>query len=69
MIEARYTVPDMSCAHCKSAIEDTLRGVSGVETAVADPGSKVVVVAYDEGRADEARVRAAIENAGYTVTA
>lgn len=67
MIEAKYTVPDMSCAHCKSAIEDELRGISGVEKAAADPDSKIVEVAYDEDQVDEARVKAAIEDAGYTV--
>jgi copper chaperone len=59
----------MSCAHCKSAIEDALQNVSGVEKVEADPDSKVVEVAYDEDRVEEKKIQAAIEDAGYTVAA
>ncbi|MGB3632992.1 MAG: cation transporter [Rubrobacteraceae bacterium] len=69
MIEAKYTVPDMSCAHCESVIEDSLNEVSGVEKALADPDSKVVEVKYNEDRVGENEVKAAIEDAGYTVAA
>lgn len=69
MIEAKYEVPDMSCAHCKSAIEDSLNEVSGVEKASADPDSKVVEVAYDEDQVGEDKIKAAIEDAGYTIAA
>lgn len=67
MIEAKYEVPDMSCTHCKDSIEDSLNGVSGVEEATADPDSKVVNVAYDEDQVGEDEIKAAIEDAGYTV--
>lgn len=69
MIEAKYDVPDMSCAHCKEAIEDSLNEISGIEKANADPDSKVVQVEYDEDQVGEDRIKAAIEDAGYTVTA
>ncbi len=69
MIEAKYEVPDMSCAHCKSAIEDSLNEISGVEEASADPDSKVVEVAYDEDQVGEDKIKAAIEDAGYTIAA
>lgn len=67
MIETRYTVPDMSCAHCKSAIEDSLNEVSGVEKAVADPDAKIVEVAYREDLVSDVQIKAAIEEAGYNV--
>jgi copper ion binding protein len=69
MTEAKYNVPDMSCAHCKAAIEDSLNELSGVEKATADPDSGIVEVEYDENQVDEGRVKGAIEDAGYTVTA
>ena len=69
MIEAKYTVPDMSCAHCKSTIEDSLNEVSGVENAIADPDSGLVEVEYDEDQVGEDTVKAAIEDAGYTIAA
>lgn len=69
MIEVKYTVPDMSCAHCKSAIEDSLNDLPGVEKATADPDSKVVEVGYDEHRVGEEEIKVAIEDAGYTIAA
>ena len=69
MTEAKYTVPDMSCAHCKSAIEDSLNELSGVEKANADPDSGLVEIEYDENQVSEDKVKVAIEDAGYTVAA
>jgi copper chaperone CopZ len=59
-----YTVPGMSCAHCKAAIEEEVAAVAGVVAVVADPATKLVVV---EGEADDAAIRAAIDEAGYDV--
>jgi copper ion binding protein len=69
MTEAKYTVPDMSCAHCKAAVEDSLNELSGVEKATADPASGIVEVAYSEDRVGEDEIKGAIEDAGYTVAA
>jgi copper ion binding protein len=69
MTEAKYTVPDMSCAHCKAAVEDSLNELSGVEKATADPDSGIVEVAYSEDRVGEEEIKGAIEDAGYTVAA
>ncbi|TCJ20039.1 copper chaperone [Rubrobacter taiwanensis] len=69
MKRIRLTVPDMSCAHCKAAIEESLGRLPGVERAGADPDTKQVEVAFDEGRANEEQIRLAIENAGYSVAA
>lgn len=69
MIETVYTVPDMSCGHCKAAIEDSLNDLSGVEKADAEPDAGTVEVVYDEIRVDGGRIKGAIENAGYTVAA
>ncbi len=69
MTEVRYNVPDMSCAHCKAAIEDSLNELSGIEKATADPDSKVVEVVYSEDRVGEDEIKGAIEDAGYTVAA
>jgi copper chaperone len=67
-MEKRITlrVPDMSCGHCKAAIEGEL-GKLPVAEASANLETKVVEVVYDEDRVDERQIRAAIEEAGYTV--
>jgi len=58
-----YTVPDMSCAHCEASVSKELSAVSGVESVDVDLASKLVTV--DGAGLDDARLRAAIEAAGY----
>ena len=62
-VEITYTVGGMSCGHCKSAVEEEVGRVPGVEFVKADLESKLVVVRGD-GLEDEA-LRAAIDEAGY----
>jgi copper chaperone len=60
-------VPDMSCGHCKAAVEGELYRLSGVEKASADVEKGVVEVSYDEDRVTPGQLEGAIEEAGYTV--
>jgi copper chaperone CopZ len=64
MTTLTYSVPGISCGHCKNAIEAEVREVSGVESAIVDIDARVVVV---EGSAAEDDVRAAVVEAGYEV--
>ena len=63
MSEITYTVPDMSCGHCKQAVSGELSGVAGVETIDIDLDTKLVTVRGHD--LDDAALRAAIEEAGY----
>ncbi len=63
MTKITYTVPDMSCGHCKQAVSTQLPGVVGVESVDVDLETKRVVV-RGEGL-DAQALRAAIEDAGY----
>ena len=67
MTDITFRVPDMSCAHCKAAVEEELTGLSGVAWANADVENGVVEASYDEGRVTPRRLIEAIEEAGYTV--
>jgi copper ion binding protein len=67
MTDATFRVPDMSCAHCKAAVEGELNKLSGVESSSADVEKGVVEVSYDEGQVTTERLQAAIKEAGYTV--
>lgn len=57
-------VGGMSCGGCETAVVDALRDVDGVERAEADHETGRVTI---EGEADDADVRAAVEEAGYTL--
>lgn len=63
MTETTFTVPDMSCGHCKDAVSSELLEISGVEAVDVDLETKLVLV-RGEGL-DDARLRAAIGQAGY----
>ena len=66
MTELRYTVSDMTCAHCERAVSSELSQVAGVEGVDVDLETKLVTV---RGRdLDDAALRAAIEEAGYEAT-
>lgn len=67
MTDVTFRVPDMSCAHCKAAVEGSLNGLTGVESASADVEKGVVEVSYDEGRVTTEELEGAIEDAGYSV--
>ena len=58
-----YTVPGMTCDHCKHAVSSELSGVTGVAGVEVDLDTKLVTVT-GEGLVDRA-LRAAIEEAGY----
>ena len=64
MTTRTYSVPGISCGHCKNAIEGELVPLDGVESAVVDIEAKTVTVM---GEITEIEVRAAVGEAGYEV--
>ncbi|MEI7623878.1 MAG: cation transporter [Actinomycetes bacterium] len=64
MTTRTYSVPGISCGHCKSAIEGELTPLDGVESAVVDIDAKTVTVI---GNITEDAVRGAVDEAGYEV--
>jgi copper chaperone len=61
-----YQVPDISCDHCKNAIEGEVGTLDGVDTVEVDVEARRVTV---DGAATDEAIRAAIEEAGYEVAA
>jgi copper chaperone len=62
-----FTVPDMSCGHCATAVRVEIEKVPGVERVDVELATKVVVVT---GTAvDPSAVRAAVDEAGYEAVA
>ena len=58
-----YSVPGMHCGHCERAVREEVGAVDGVTAVEVDLETKVVVV---RGAAlDDAKLRAAIGEAGY----
>lgn len=65
--EIVYSVPGVSCGHCRSAIEDEVGRVEGVTAVEVDLDAKRVAVRGERLESDA--VKAAIEEAGYEVAA
>ena len=59
-----FTVPSISCDHCKEAIETRLGDTDGVQSARVDVAAKTVTVV---GPADDDTVVEGIRAAGYEV--
>jgi copper chaperone len=58
-----YSVPGISCGHCKAAIEGEVTKISGVTGIDVDIDAKTVVVTGG----DDSAIRDAIDEAGYDV--
>ena len=59
-----YTVVGMTCAHCVRAVTEEITAIDGVTDVAVDLPSGAVTVTSD-GPLDDARVRAAVDEAGY----
>ena len=58
-----YSVPGMSCEHCRTAITNEVGAVTGVAAVDVDLEAKLVRISGDD--LDDAALVAAIDEAGY----
>jgi copper ion binding protein len=66
MSTASYTVVGMTCGHCVNAVTEEVAAVPGVSSVDVDLESGGLTVSSD-APVDEAAVRAAVEEAGYSL--
>ncbi|MCW3000214.1 MAG: heavy metal transport/detoxification protein [Solirubrobacterales bacterium] len=64
MPEKTYTVQGMTCEHCKLSVTEEVFEVPGVDAVHVDLPTGRLTVA---GEAEDAAVRAAVEEAGYGI--
>lgn len=67
MTRETFNVSGMTCGHCKAAVEEELNRLGGVERPEADYEAGTVELGYDESRVSVSDIRAAVEEAGYTL--
>lgn len=65
MTDLTLSVPDMSCGHCKAAVEGAITGLDASARVVVDLDAKTAKVATSAPKDD---VLAALRNAGYAAT-
>ena len=61
-----YTVAGMTCGHCVRSVTEEITAIDGVTDVAVDLPTGAVAVTSDRPL-DEARVRAAVAEAGYTL--
>lgn len=67
MTQITLSVPDISCGHCKSAIEGAVGPLEGVDAAVVAIDDRNVAIDYDGTEATLGAIVAAIDEQGYEV--
>ena len=60
-------IAGMTCEHCVGTVRRALEGVPGVRSAAVDLKTGRAEVTLDPERADRARLKGAVEAAGYSV--
>jgi copper chaperone len=68
MTEKTYTVTGMTCEHCVRSVTEEVGALDGVTGVAVDLPTGTVTVASDR-EVGVAEVRAAVEEAGYQLTA
>ncbi len=62
-----FSVPEVHCGHCKSALEGALGPAAGVDKAEVDIAAKSVTVSYDADEIGTPVLLEIIEGQGYDV--
>ncbi|EME19535.1 heavy-metal-associated domain-containing protein [Rhodococcus triatomae] len=65
-MQSNYTVTGMTCGHCVASVREEVGAVAGVTDVAVDLASGRLTVTSDVP-VDEAAVRAAVDEAGYSV--
>jgi copper chaperone CopZ len=67
MMEQVFQIEGMSCGGCVASVERALRAQAGVQQVAVSLADKQAKVAFNAAQMDVARLRAAIEAAGFEV--
>ncbi len=67
MTTRTLSVPDISCGHCKSSIEDAVGPLDGVELVEVAIDERTVAIDFDGTDGTFEAIVAAIEGQGYEV--
>ena len=66
MKQLKYEIPNISCGHCVSSIQEELNKLPGVSEAWADQETKFVEIEYDSPATEES-IKTLLERINYPV--
>ena len=61
------TAPDISCEHCRRAIEGAVGALPGVGSVHVEVPARIVRVSYDPARVSRQQIEATLDDEGYPV--
>lgn len=67
-MQETLAVPDISCDHCKRAVEEALGPLDGVNSATVRVAEKCVDVDYDPDVIERDQIFHSLQEAGYPAT-
>ncbi len=65
--KAEINISGMSCGHCASRVENSLKNLIGVENAEVNIETGKATVEYDPEKLDPSELENAVDEAGYSV--
>jgi copper chaperone CopZ len=66
MASAKFKVTGMTCGHCQQTVEQALKGVNGVYSAVVDLQDGEAEVDFNDDAVTAHQLVAAVKQAGYS---
>lgn len=64
MIEKAYTISGMKCVNCKARVENAVKGLLGVDDAIANLEEATITVNYDESQVTPQMMKDAVDDLG-----
>jgi copper chaperone CopZ len=65
MANVKLRITGMTCGHCQAKVEQALKGVRGVYSAIVDLPDGEVEVDFDDDAVTPAELLGAVQKAGY----
>lgn len=62
------SIPEISCGHCTSSIENALKNLAGINAVSTSVENKSATVEFAEDTINEAAIIAKIDDIGFTAT-
>ncbi len=69
MEQAKLNVSGMTCQGCVASVTRVLKAIPGVSDVVVTLQPGMATVGYDPAQTDITRLKSAVEDAGYDITA
>jgi len=64
-----FKCPEINCSGCKGHITEAVKTLDGIKSVKVNLETKIVTVKFDDSKTSSDKIKAAIEDAGYSAEA